>query len=317
SVMSMIKTVGIVGTGVIGASWTGLFLARGLRVVVSDPASDSKQKLDGYLKKIWPDLKRIGLAQGASLDNYQFVGASLKDHYSKVDYIQENAPEKVEIKTKLLAEIDAAARSDVVIASSSSGIPSSKFIGKCTNNPGRILIGHPFNPPHLMPLVEVVPHPKTDKASVDTAVEFYKSLNKKPVVIKKEIPGFASNRLQAAICSEAYSLVSRGILSAEDLDTCVTNSLGPRYALTGPLMSNAMGGGGGTDGFQHLLEHLGPAMKGWLDDMREHTFKYDKESLDALSASVVESLEGKDVQALEAERDRLLVEIMRLKNEGK
>lgn len=234
-----------------------------------------------------------------------------------------------------MAEIDAAAGSDVVIASSSSGLPSSKFIGKCTNNPGRILIGHPFNPPHLMPLVEVVPHPKTDKASIDTAVEFYKSLNKKPIVIKREIPGFASNRLQAAICSEAYSLVSRGILSAEDLgqchpkvlarhynltndtDTCVTNSLGPRYALMGPLMSNAMGGGGGTDGFRHFLEHLGPATKIWLDDMREHTFKYDNQSLDSLSASVGKELEGKDVQALEAERDRLLVEIMRLKGEGK
>ncbi|KAI4724790.1 putative hydroxyacyl-CoA dehydrogenase [Aureobasidium sp. EXF-10728] len=316
--MSMIKTVGIVGTGVIGASWAGLFLSRGLRVIVSDPASNSGQKLDKYLKTIWPDLKKIGLAPGASLDNYQFVGASLKDHYSKVDFVQENAPEKLEIKTKLLAEIDAATRSDVVIASSSSGLPSSKFIGD-TKNPGRILIGHPFNPPHLMPLVEVVPHPKTDKASVDAAVEFYKSLNKRPVVIKKEVPGFAANRLQAALCSEAYSLVSRGILSAEDLDAdaCVTNSLGPRYALTGPLMSNAMGGGGGTDGFRHLLEHLGPATETWLADMREHAFVFNNESLDTLSASVGKELEGKDVQALEAERDRLLVEILRLKSESK
>ncbi|KAH0365691.1 putative hydroxyacyl-CoA dehydrogenase, partial [Aureobasidium melanogenum] len=315
--MSTIKTVGVVGTGVIGASWTGLFLARGLRVVVADPASDSKQKLDKYLNKIWPDLEKIGLAQGASLDNYQFVGASLEDHYSKVDFIQENAPEKLEVKTKLLAEIDAAARPDVVIASSSSGIPSSKFIGECTNNPGRILIGHPFSPPHLMPLVEVVPHPGTDKASVDTAVEFYNTLNKKPVVLKKEIPGHVGNRLQAAICSEAYSLVSRGILSADDLDTVVTNSLGPRYALTGPMMSNAMGGGGGPEGFKHFTEHLGPAFKTWLDDMREHAFEYNNENLDSLSTSVGKELEGKDVQALEAERDRLLVEIMRLKGGGK
>ncbi|KAI5197443.1 hypothetical protein AUEXF2481DRAFT_86728 [Aureobasidium subglaciale EXF-2481] len=311
--MAAIKTVGIVGTGVIGASWTGLFLANGLRVLVSDPAPGSKQKLDKYLQSIWPDLKKIGLAPGASLDNYQFVGTSLKDHYSKIDFIQENAPEKLELKTSLLAEIDAATRPDVVIASSSSGLPSSKFIGKCTTNPGRILIGHPFNPPHLMPLVEVVPHPETSQDSVNTAIAFYKSLNKSPVVLHKEVPGFAANRLQAALCSEAYSLVSRGVISAEDLDLCVTNSLGPRWALTGPLMSNAMGGGGGTDGFRHLLEHLGPASEAWLADMREHAFIFNKKSLDGLSASVGEELEGKDVQKLEAERDRLLVEILKLK----
>ncbi|KAI5235679.1 putative hydroxyacyl-CoA dehydrogenase [Aureobasidium subglaciale] len=321
--MAAIKTVGIVGTGVIGASWTGLFLAAGLRVLVSDPAPGSKQKLDKYLQSIWPDLKKIGLAPGASLDNYQFVGTSLKDHYSKIDFIQENAPEKLELKTSLLAEIDAATRPDVVIASSSSGLPSSKFIGKCTTNPGRILIGHPFNPPHLMPLVEVVPHPETSQDSVNTAMAFYKSLNKSPVVLHKEVPGFAANRLQAALCSEAYSLktlVSHAesfdaicIFSNECTDLCVTNSLGPRWALTGPLMSNAMGGGGGTDGFRHLLEHLGPASEAWLADMREHAFVFNKKSLDGLSASVGKELEGKDVQMLEAERDRLLVEILKLK----
>ncbi|KAI5195015.1 putative hydroxyacyl-CoA dehydrogenase [Aureobasidium subglaciale] len=311
--MAAIKTVGIVGTGVIGASWTGLFLANGLRVLVSDPAPGAEQKLDKYLQTVWPDLKKIGLASSASLNNYQFVGTSLKDHYSKIDFLQENAPEKLELKTSLLAEIDAATRPDVVIASSSSGLPSSKFVGKCTTNPGRILIGHPFNPPHLMPLVEVVPHPETSQESVKTAVAFYRSLNKSPVVLHKEVPGFAANRLQAALCSEAYSLVSRGVMSAEDLDLCVTNSLGPRWALTGPLMSNAMGGGGGTDGFRHLLEHLGPASEAWLADMREHAFVFNKESLDGLSASVGEELEGKDVQKLEAERDRLLVEVLKLK----
>ncbi|THX59361.1 putative hydroxyacyl-CoA dehydrogenase [Aureobasidium pullulans] len=311
--MSAIRTVGVVGTGVIGASWTGLFLANGLRVVVSDPASGSEKKLNKYLENIWPDLKKIGLKSGASLDNYQFVGTSLKDHYSQSRF---HSREKIEIKTSLLAEIDAATRPDIVIASSSSGLPSSKFIGKCTNNPGRILIGHPFNPPHLMPLVEIVPNPKTEKSSVETAVQFYKSLNKRPVVLH-QVPGFAANRLQAALCSEAYSLVSRGIISAEDLDACVTNSLGPRWALTGPLLANAMGGGGGTDGFRHLLEHLGPATEVWLKDMQENAFEFNKESLDALSTSVGEELKGKDVQFLEAERDRLLVEILKLKSEYK
>jgi 3-hydroxyacyl-CoA dehydrogenase len=229
-----IKTVGVVGTGVIGASWTGLFLAHGLRVLVADPSPDAADKLASYLKSIWPALQEIGLSEGASIDNYEFVGASLGEHYSKVDFIQEvcimhckhsqhikltlrqNAPERPELKLKLLAEIDAKTRKDVVIASSSSGIPSSRFISQC-KNPERVLIGHPFNPPHLMPLVEVVPHPGTNAATIATAIEFYNSIGRKAIHIQQEAPGFVANRLQAALLTEAYSLVSRGIISAEDL----------------------------------------------------------------------------------------------------
>jgi 3-hydroxyacyl-CoA dehydrogenase len=237
-----IKTVGVVGTGVIGASWTGLFLAHGLRVLVADPSPDAADKLASYLKSIWPALQEIGLSDGASLDNYQFVGASLGEHYDKVDFIQEvciiarismnlikrltlreNAPEKPELKLKLLAEIDEKTRKDIVISSSSSGIPSSKFIGQC-KNPERVLIGHPFNPPHLMPLVEVVPHPGTSDAAIATALQFYNSLGRKAVLIKQETPGFVANRLQAALCNEAYSLVSRGIVSAQELGKTLSTS---------------------------------------------------------------------------------------------
>lgn len=140
--------------------------------------------------------------------------------------LEQNAPERVELKSKLLGEIDAATRPDVIIASSSSGIPSSQFISKCAINSGRVLIGHPFNPPHLMPLVEVVPHPKTAASCTEAAMAFYKSLGQSPVHIRQEIPGFAANRLQAALCTEAYSLVSRGIMSAQDLgkSLCVTTN---------------------------------------------------------------------------------------------
>jgi 3-hydroxyacyl-CoA dehydrogenase len=237
-----IKTVGVVGTGVIGASWTGLFLAHGLRVLVADPSPDAADKLASYLESIWPALQEIGLSDGASLDNYEFVGASLGEHYSKVDFIQEvcivmstsmnlnkgltlqeNAPEKPELKLKLLAEIDAKTRRDIVIASSSSGIPSSKFVGQC-KNPERVLIGHPFNPPHLMPLVEVVPHPGTSDAATATALQFYNSLGRKAIHIRKETPGFVANRLQAALCNEAYSLVSGGIVSAQELGKTVSTT---------------------------------------------------------------------------------------------
>ena len=137
--------------------------------------------------------------------------------------LRENAPEKPELKLKLLAEIDEKTRKDIVIASSSSGIPSSKFIGQC-KNPERVLIGHPFNPPHLMPLVEIVPHPGTSDAAIATALQFYNSLGRKAVLIKQETPGFVANRLQAALCNEAYSLVSRGIISAQELGKTLSTS---------------------------------------------------------------------------------------------
>ncbi|KAF4589839.1 3-hydroxyacyl-CoA dehyrogenase [Ophiocordyceps camponoti-floridani] len=309
-----IRTVGVIGTGVIGSSWIGLFLAHGFRVLVSDPASGAEEKLEEYLKSIWPTLKDIGLASGASLSNYTFVGAAMDKHYHEVDFVQENAPERVDLKTKLLGEIDAGTRPDVVIASSSSGIPSSQFISQCAKNPGRVLIGHPFNPPHLMKLVEVVPHPKTDKAMIEEAMSFYRSLGRHPVHLRQEVPGFAANRLQAALCSEAYSLVSRGILSAEDLDACVTNSLGPRWAVVGPMMANAMGGGGGSEGFRHLLEHLGPATLEWKKDMDKHAFQWNKAGIDALADSVAKELEGKSVDEVAEKRDKQLVQLFRIKD---
>ncbi|KAI4952568.1 hypothetical protein J4E91_003040 [Alternaria rosae] len=269
-----IRTVGIVGTGVIGASWTGLFLAHGLRVIVADPAPGAKEKLASYLESIWPALEIMGL------------------------------DEKSDLKTKLLAEIDAAVRPDVVIASSSSGIPSSKFISQC-QHPERVLIGHPFNPPHLMPLVEVVPHANTSSSAIVNAMAFYESVGRRPVHIKDEVPGFVANRLQAALCNEAYSLVARGIVTAQDL--------GPRWAMVGPFLANAMGGGGGSEGFKHLLEHLGPASRVWVEDMQEHKFDWSQDSIDALGSSVSDELQGKNVQELEQKRDDDLVKFFKIK----
>ena len=132
-------------------------------------------------------------------------------------YIRQNAPERLELKRHLFATLDAKTRSDVVIASSSSGLPSSEFVTDCKKNPARVLIGHPFNPPHLIPLVEIVPHPGTQSKYTDQAFQFYQAMGKKPIIVKKEVPGFIANRLQAAVCNEAYSLVQRGVVSAEDL----------------------------------------------------------------------------------------------------
>ncbi|KAK8205265.1 hypothetical protein M8818_004977 [Zalaria obscura] len=290
-----IKTVGVVGTGVIGASWTGLFLAHGLNVLVSDPAPGAEENLDAHLKSIWPVLERLGLSPGASLENYKFVGKSLKGHYHRVDFVQENAPERIDLKTNLIGEIDAETRP---------GLSVHRSVQK---NPGRVLIEYPFNPPHLMPLVEIVPHPGTDPTIVQAALDFYTAMGKCSVLVKQELPGFVANRLQAAVGNEAYSLVKRGVLSAEDLDACMTTSLGPRWAFTGPFMSNVMGGGGGRDGFKHLLGHLGPAAKAWTDDMNAHVYVYNEENLEALDKSVQKMLDDVDAQQVEAQRDDLLI----------
>jgi len=311
-----IRTVGVIGTGVIGASWTALFLAKGLQVIVSDPAPGALKHLKSYIQKEWPSLERIGVSPGASPDNFEFVD-NVIDHLEKVDFVQENAPERLDFKTKLFAQIDAKAPPRTIIASSSSGIPSSEFITDCKKDQSRILIGHPFNPPHLVPLVEVVPHPGTDDEVTSRTLAFYRSLGKSPILVKQETPGFVANRLQAALGGEAYSLVQRGIVSACDLDTAVTTDLGLRWALTGPFMTNVLGGGGGKEGFRHLLEHLGPAVEVWEADMEKHKFTYTKENMETLNKDVSSWIEHVDLTEMEKERDDVLLDLLQLKQNAK
>lgn len=227
--MAPIKTVGVVSTGVIGSSFTALFLSRGLRVLVCSPsgAPDSEAKLSAYLARIWPTLDPATLAPGASLSNWTFVGTSLDGYYDQVDFIQENSPEKLDLKRALIAQLDAGvgARPDVVIASSSSGFAASVLVAECTRHPERVVVGHPFNPPHLMPLVEVVPHPQTDPDVSARAAEFYRSLGRTPIVVKQETPGFVANRLQAVLLREAFSLVLNGVVTAEEVGM---SQCGPR-----------------------------------------------------------------------------------------
>ncbi|KAF2092462.1 hypothetical protein NA57DRAFT_50267 [Rhizodiscina lignyota] len=311
---SAIKTVGVLGTGVIGSSWTTLFLSRGLKVIVSDPAPGAQQHLDDFIKRAWPSMQRIGLSADASPSNYKFVD-DLANHLDDVDFVQENAPEKKEFKSKLFGNLDAKAKPGLILASSSSGIPSSQFVDGCTKAPERVLIGHPFNPPHLIPLVEVVPHPGTAKEVTETAIDFYRSLGKHPILIKQEVPGFVANRLQAVLGNEGNALVERGIVSAEDLDTAVTSSLGMRWAVTGPVMTNILGGGGGKDGFMRIQKSIGRSAQVWLKDMAEHPFTPTDESLEKVNDSVLQWIEHLELATVEEERDNVVLTIMDLKKQ--
>ena len=209
-----------------------------------------------------------------------------------------------------MESLDQYSNPGVVISSSSSGLPSSAFIGRCKIDPSRILIGHPFNPPHLIPLVEVVPHAGTDPTYISTAMEFYRSLGKTPILIHQEVPGFVANRLQAAINSEAYSLISRGIVSAEDLNAAVTLGPGLRWSVTGPIVTNALGGGGGPAGFSSRLERLGPSTRGWEEDMEKHRFDWRDESVAVLKAEAKEWLEAVDWEKLSQRKDTVLLQLL-------
>ncbi|KAK5062652.1 hypothetical protein LTR84_004725 [Exophiala bonariae] len=307
----VINTVGVLGTGVIGASWATLFLAKGLKVILSDPASGSKESFERYLDAAWIALEKAGMSDMGrkNKNNYEVVD-SLLDHIGDIDFVQENSPERQDLKTKLIAELDAHARPGIIIASSSSGMPASSFISQCKNAPQRILVAHPFNPPHLVPLVEVVPHPGTDERTVNNALEFYRNLGKRPILINHEIPGFVANRLQAVVNNEAYSLVSRGIVSAEDLDAAMATGPGLRWAVHGPLVTNTLGGGGGKDGFWQRLERLGPGIRVWERDILAHRFCWTESEQRALKDKVEEYLDHIDLSEVSTQRDQALLEML-------
>ncbi|KAF5636866.1 3-hydroxyacyl dehydrogenase [Fusarium sp. NRRL 25303] len=306
-----IRTVAIVGCGVIGMGWAVLFLSKGFRVIISDPAENAENILKRYFEQSRSYLEGFG-DYDKLVSNYEFVH-DITPRLAEADFIQENGPERLELKRGLIATLDKHARPGVVIASSSSGLPSSEFIQQCTQDSTRVLIGHPFNPPHLIPLVEVVPHPGTSSESVNTTLQFYRAVGKKPILLHHEVPGFVSNRLQAAINNEAYSLISRGIVSAEDLDAAVTSGPGLRWALTGPIATNALGGGGGPEGFSRRMERLGLAIRGWEDDILKHRFDWSEQRMLALQESVNESLEAVDWNKLVEERDLVLLQLLAAK----
>src|SRR3954466_9556744 len=262
-----IRRIAIVGAGVIGASWAAEYLARGFDVVTTDPGPNAEANLRKYIDEAWKDLTNIGLSKGASRDRLTFT-TDMKEALSKADFIQENGPERPDFKMKLFADMDDAAPIDSIIASSSSGITPSVMQSKA-KHPERILVGHPFNPPHIIPLVEVVggtkPPPiiplrevvggtKTSPDAIQQALAFYASIGKKPIQLKKELPGHVGNRLQAALYKEIMYLIQHDVLSVEDADVAVSYGPGPRWGVMGPSLQWHLGGGAG--GIKHFMDHL-------------------------------------------------------------
>ena len=239
-----VQRIAIVGTGTIGASWTAHYLARGFDVVATNPNQKAEAPLRKYVDDAWGLLEANGLvAAGASRDRLSFT-ANQSDALAKADFVQENAPEREDFKIKLYAELDEATPEDTIIASSSSGIPMSTIQSKC-KRPERCVIGHPFNPPHIVPLVEVVGGTKTSPDAIKQAMAFYASIGKKPILLHKELRGHVANRLQAALYREVTYLIQQGALSVEDADNAVSFGPGLRWGVMGPSLQWHLGGGAG------------------------------------------------------------------------
>ena len=302
-----IHRIAIVGTGVIGASWAAQYLARGFDVVATDPAPNAEENLRKYVDEAWEQLTAIGLSPGASRDRLSFT-SNMKEALSNADFVQENAPERPEFKIKLFADIDNATPPGSIIASSSSGITPSVMQSGC-KRPERVLVGHPFNPPHIIPLVEVVGGSKTAPEAIQQAMAFYAAIGKKPILLHKELPGHVGNRLQAALYREVMYLIEQGVLSVSDADDAVSWGPGLRWGVMGPSLQWHLGGGPG--GIKHFMEHLMDPLAGMIKALG--TPEITPALKQTIIDGVMQEAGNRSVEQLAKEENELLVGLLRLR----
>ena len=304
-----VRRVAIVGTGTIGASWATHYLAHGFDVTATDPAPGAEAALRSYVAGAWDGAKTLGLAPGASPDRLKFT-SDLRAALADADFVQENAPERPELKVKLFADIDDATPPEAIIASSSSGITMSVMQAEC-RRPERTVIGHPFNPPHVIPLVEVVGGTNTDPQTIQDAMVFYASIGKKPIHLKKELPGHVANRLQSALYREVVYLIGQGVLDVSDADDAVSWGPGLRWGVMGPNLLWHLGGGEG--GIQHFMDHLMPRMAAGWPGLGNPELTPELEQ--QLVKGVLEEADGRTIDELAAERDEMLFGLIAVRAE--
>lgn len=280
------STVAVLGAGVIGASWAEAFLSRGLKVRIWDPRPDLGEILDGLKKR-----------HGIALT----IAASAQEAVEGAEFVQENGPERLETKRALFALIAAAVAPKTVVASSTSTLQPSDLQLDCPFS-DRLIVGHPFNPPSIIPLVEVVGGASTSEETLSFAMSFYRHIGKHPIRLHRERLGHLANRLQAALWREAIDAVACGQASVEDVDAVVTQALGPRWALMGPFATFHLGGGQG--GLAHFLDHLGPAFDALWDDAHRPDMTEDLKR--KIIAGVSQALGGQSIADLAARRDHKL-----------
>ena len=302
---SSVHRVGVIGAGTIGASWAAYFLARGMEVQAWDPAPDAEAALRAFVAEAWPTLDGLDVvADGASPDRLTFH-AGPAAAIDGVEFVQESAPEKLDVKRTLYAEIDTVLPGDVVMASSTSGLIMSKLQSGFTNA-ARFVVGHPFNPPHLIPLVEVVGGADTAASVVDWSIDFYNAHGKKAIRLNHEAPGHLVNRLQGALWREAMDAVLTGLASVEDVDAAIKYGPGLRLSVMGPFELCHLAGG--PKGYSNFLDHFGDALQHWMDNMRR--VELTPEVRDKLKMLVAEALGEREFASIAKERDTLLLPVL-------
>ena len=302
--MSTFEHTAILGGGVIGASWAALFLASGKSVAVYDVADDIESSVRSYISSAWPVLEQLNLTENGNPDNI-FFHQSAADAVADSTFIQESVPERIDIKHATYKEIEPVLAKGAIIASSASGLTLSEM-QKGFENPERLVLGHPFNPPHLIPLVEVMGNKHTSDGVVEGAEEFYRQVGKVTIRVNREVPGHVANRLQAAVWREAIHMVSTGVVSVEDVDTAMWAGPGLRWAAMGPNLLFHLGAGSG--GLAEFCERYTDSFNHWWDDLGE--LHLNPEIAATLVDGVKNETDGKDTNELSAKRDAMLAAIL-------
>ena len=295
-----IQNVAIVGTGVIGASWAAYYLSRGFNVIATDPGPNAEAGLRKYVDEAWTTLSRNGMSPAASRERLTFE-PKMAQALAKADFVQENAPERPDFKAKLFAEMDDATPPDSILASSSSTLTMDVIQSQC-KLPERCVIGHPFNPPHVIPLVEVVGGAKTSPETIERSMAFYASIGKKPIRLFKALPGHVANRLQAALYKEVLYLIEQGVLSVADADAAVSYGPGPRWGVMGPSLQWHVGGGQG--GIRHFMDHLMGPLEGLMKALG--TPNVTPELKQAVADGVMQMAGNRSVNQLAEEENKVL-----------
>lgn len=299
------KQTAVLGAGVIGASWTALFLASGRDVAVHDIAPATEKNVRDYIDRAWPTLESLGLVKDGSPDRVRFCG-SAAEAVEGASFVQENVPERIAIKHALYAEIEPSLSADAVVATSASGLTLSEM-QEGWKDPGRLVLGHPFNPPHLIPLVEVMGNEHTADGVVEAAERFYEAVGKVTIRVNREVPGHVANRLQAAVWREAIHLVKSGVASVEDVDKAMWAGPGLRWAAMGPTMLFHLGAGEG--GLAAFCERYTDSFNRWWDDLG--VLHLDPSIAETLVVGVTQEANGQSPADLSAQRDALIASIQK------
>ena len=303
----MINKIAVIGAGVIGSGWVVRFLAHNKKVIVYDTDPNLRKKILLEVKRAWPFVKKLFNKNKLNLKNFRYV-TDIKDALKNVDFIQECAPENYKLKTKLMEVIGKYSKSNAIISSSSSGLLPSKIYSKC-KNPSRTIIAHPFNPVYMLPGVEIVPGKKTISNTLNKAKKFYESISMNPIILKKELPGFLSDRLQEALWREALHIVNEGYASTKDLDRAIEDGPGMRWSLMGTFLTFHLAGGNA--GMKHMLEQFGPALK--LPWTKLKAPKLSKKLSNRVISGTRQQANGKSVAEIAKIRDEYLLNLQKMR----